>query len=208
MARRPTNGWDRFGSLGHPIKFQRVSSLGFVTAPTSPNGGQPNFARCLAVSWAGTLYIHFRGLFPPDGILPGAKFTLCPNLAFSYIGSITVRHSSSGRHQTLRRGIFERQGGHPVRHLTVELSSLSSIDYLPWTNYCVKLEVGLQVTSPFIIQGVAKFVKSIVTPTVPLFDPKWKFVETVFLFHVPNFVLHSLDVYRMNDENGYSPFQW
>jgi len=74
--------------------------------------------------------------------------------------------------KTLRRGIFERQGCHPVRHLTVELSSLSSIDYLPWTNYCVKLEVGLQVTSPFIIQGVAKFVKSIVTPTVPLFDPR------------------------------------
>jgi len=40
-----------------------------VTAATSINGGQPNFARSLAVSWAGTLYIH-------DGILPGAKFTL------------------------------------------------------------------------------------------------------------------------------------
>jgi len=31
-------------------KFQRVSRLGFVTAPTSLNGGQPNFARCLAIS--------------------------------------------------------------------------------------------------------------------------------------------------------------
>ena len=43
----------------HPSKFQRVSRLGFVTAPTSLNGGQPNFARCLpiclVVSWAGTL---------------------------------------------------------------------------------------------------------------------------------------------------------
>jgi len=52
---RPTRGWDRFVSLGHPNKFQRVSRLGFVTAATSLNGGQPNFARCVAVSWAGTL---------------------------------------------------------------------------------------------------------------------------------------------------------
>jgi len=28
--RRSTNGWDRFGSLGHPSKFQRVSRLGSV----------------------------------------------------------------------------------------------------------------------------------------------------------------------------------
>jgi len=27
---RPTNGWDRFSSLGHPNKFQRVSRLRFV----------------------------------------------------------------------------------------------------------------------------------------------------------------------------------
>jgi len=29
----------------------------------------------------------FLGLLPPDGILPSAKFTLHPSLAFSYIGS-------------------------------------------------------------------------------------------------------------------------
>ena len=39
-------------------------SLGFVTAATSFTGGQPNFARSLAVSWAGTLYTHFRELLP------------------------------------------------------------------------------------------------------------------------------------------------
>ena len=48
----PTNGWDWLASLGHPCKFQRVSRLGFVTVPMSLNGGQPNFARCLAISWA------------------------------------------------------------------------------------------------------------------------------------------------------------
>jgi len=33
---------------------------------------------------------------PPNGILPSAKFTLRPSLAFSYIGSVNARHSSSG----------------------------------------------------------------------------------------------------------------
>jgi len=77
--------------------FQRFSRLDLFTAATSLTRGQPNFERCLAVSWAATLYIHFRGLLPPDGILPGAKFTLRPSLAFSYIGSVTARHFSSGR---------------------------------------------------------------------------------------------------------------
>jgi len=84
-------------SLGHLTKFQWVSRLGFVTAPTSLNGDQPNFARCLAVSCTGTIYIHFRGLLPSNGILSGAKFTLCPNLALSYIVSVTARHWGSGR---------------------------------------------------------------------------------------------------------------
>jgi len=88
-----TDGWDQLASLGHHIRFQRVSRLGFVV-PTSLNLGQPNFARWLAVFWAGTLYIHFRGLLPPNGILPGAEFALHPSLAFSYIGSVTARHST------------------------------------------------------------------------------------------------------------------
>jgi len=78
-----TNGWDLLASLGHPCKpkFQRVSRLAFVTAATSLTGGQgqPNFARCMAV-WPGTLYIHFRDILPPDGILPRAKFTFCPSM--------------------------------------------------------------------------------------------------------------------------------
>ena len=87
----------RVWTLGHPSKFQWLLRIGFVTAATSFTGGQPNFARCLAVSWPGTLYVHFSGAFIPDGILPGAKFTLRLSLAFSYTGSITARHSTSGR---------------------------------------------------------------------------------------------------------------
>jgi len=122
-------GWDQFGSLRHPSKFQLVSRLGFVITATSLTGGQPNFAWCMAVSWAGTLYIHFRGLLPPDGILPGAKFTLRPSFAFSYIGSVTARHSSSGRQKNFAAwykewnyGTFVEDatyiwlGGHHVGH--------------------------------------------------------------------------------------------
>ena len=83
----PTSGWDRLPSLGHPNKFQRVSRLGFVTAPTSLNGGQPNFARC----WPSP----FLGALVPNGILSRAKFTLRQSLVFSYIGSVTAQHSSS-----------------------------------------------------------------------------------------------------------------
>jgi len=53
---------------------------GFVTAATSLNGSQPNFALCSAICWPGTLYIHFRQLLPPDGILPRAKFSLSPSM--------------------------------------------------------------------------------------------------------------------------------
>jgi len=57
----PTNGWDLLASFRHSSKFQRVSHFAFITAATSLTGGQPNFARCLAVSWAGGLYLHFSG---------------------------------------------------------------------------------------------------------------------------------------------------
>jgi len=41
---RPTNGWDRFVGLGHPIIVQRVLRLGSVTARHFISGRQPNFA--------------------------------------------------------------------------------------------------------------------------------------------------------------------
>jgi len=114
---QPTNGWDRFVSLGHPSKFQQVSRLGVVTAPTSLNGRQSNFARCLAVSWAGTVYT-LAGAFLPKGIFTGAKFTLRPNLAFSYISSVTARHTSTERQPNfaaLSRGRYLYSAGRPSR---------------------------------------------------------------------------------------------
>jgi len=75
-----------------------------------------------------TLYI-FGSSLPPDGIFPGAEFTLRPRLALFYIGSVTARHSSSRRqpnfvawykewnHRTFAEGVaYIRQGGHHVGH--------------------------------------------------------------------------------------------
>jgi len=112
----------RYVSLGHPSKCQRASRLGFVTAATSLkfNGSQPNSAQCLAVCWTGALHIHFRWFLPRSrsGSLPGAKFTLRPKLALSYFGSVTARHSSSGRQPNfaaLSRGCHLYSAGRPSR---------------------------------------------------------------------------------------------
>jgi len=69
------------------------------------------------------------GLLPPDGILPGAKFTLCPSFAFSCIVSVTAWHSSSGSQPNFSAWYTEwnygnfadgatyvRLGGHHVGH--------------------------------------------------------------------------------------------
>jgi len=77
---------------------------------------------------AGILYTFSRAL-APKGILPGAKFTLRPSLALSYIGSVTTQHSSSGRepnfaawYKEWNEGTFIEgatyiwQGGHDVGH--------------------------------------------------------------------------------------------
>ena len=71
----------------------------------------------------------FSGAVTPETILPGAKFTLRPSLAFSYIGSVTARHFSSGHqpnfaawykewnYRTFAEGAtYIRQGGHHVGH--------------------------------------------------------------------------------------------
>ena len=100
----PVTSADRFRSLEHPSKFQRVSRLAFVTAPMSLNGSQPNFARCFAVSWACTLYVHFSDDLAPDGILSGAKFTLRPSLAYNEWNYGTFGDGAT----------YIRQGGHHV----------------------------------------------------------------------------------------------
>ena len=66
---------------------------------------------------------------PPDGTLPGAKFTLRPNLTFPCIGNVTARHSSRGRQPNfaawykewnygtfVEGATYIRLGGHDVGH--------------------------------------------------------------------------------------------
>jgi len=76
--------------------FQRVSHLGFVTIATSLNGSQPNFAQCLAISWA-AIYIYIFGGSCPVTEFCKVQNLLCVQVLLSYIGSITAWHSSSGR---------------------------------------------------------------------------------------------------------------
>jgi len=49
------------GFWSTPANFNRFH----VLASLLQQCRSPNFARCLAVSWAATLYIHFLGLLPP-----------------------------------------------------------------------------------------------------------------------------------------------
>ena len=103
--------------------------------PTS----QPNFTRCLAVSCAATLYIHFWRLLSRNGILPGAKFSLHPQVLRSITGSVTGQHSSSGREPnfaTLSTWRHLYSAGQPSRwalaHILVSLSSVFTLDKIAY----------------------------------------------------------------------------
>ena len=61
---RPINGWDRFGSLGHPCKFQRASRLSSVTARHLVVGVTQTLQRWtegVSYVWQGD---HHVGLWP------------------------------------------------------------------------------------------------------------------------------------------------
>jgi len=102
-------GWRVWGTPANFNGFRVLASL---------SGGQPTFVglQCLAVSWVVTLYIHLGGSCPLTEFCQ-AQSSLCvqvlrsPILAALLQGTLAV-----GVSQTLRRGIFTRQDGHPVRH--------------------------------------------------------------------------------------------
>jgi len=101
---RPANGQEWLASLRRPCKFQWVSHLCFVTALTSLNGGQPNFARCLAISWAGTLHILFWGLLPLTEFCQ-VQNSLCIQVLHSLILAALLHSTRAvGISQTLRGG--------------------------------------------------------------------------------------------------------
>jgi len=128
---RPTNGQDRLAGLGHPSKFQWGSRLGFVTAATSLNGSQPNFAQCLTICQTGILYLHFRGLLPLTEFF---QVLYVQVLRSPVLAALLHATEAVGISQTLRHGIrngimelllliiFNRgrhlysEGGHHVGH--------------------------------------------------------------------------------------------
>ena len=94
--RRPTNGWDWLVGLGHPGRFNGLHILAsLLHRHRSVEVNQTLQDVCRLLGWY-TIYVNFGGLLPHNRILPSAKFALRPSLAFSYIGSVTGRHSSSG----------------------------------------------------------------------------------------------------------------
>jgi len=102
--------------LGHPSKFQWVSRLGSVTAATSFTGDQPNFARCLAVSWAGTLCtcIHFRGSCPLTEFCQ-VQTSLCVQVLRSHILAALLHGTRPvGVSQTLQLGTELAQTAPPI----------------------------------------------------------------------------------------------
>jgi len=88
--------WRVWGTTANFNRFRVLASL--LQRCRSPEANQT-----LYHLWPspGLVRYTFWELLPPDGILPRAKFTLRPSLAFSfsflYIDSVTARHSSSGR---------------------------------------------------------------------------------------------------------------
>jgi len=96
----PTNGCDRFGSLGHPSKFQRVSRLAFVTAATSLTHPRP------ILGWyiIHTRPIHFGGSCPLTELCPVQYSLYVQVLRSSILAALLHGIPAAGVSQTLRRG--------------------------------------------------------------------------------------------------------
>jgi len=112
----PIDGWDPLASLGHRRKF-----LGLVTVLTLLNGRQPNFARCLAISCAGILYIHFGAVAPPPTEFCQVQNLLCIQMFRSLILAALLHGTRAlGVSQSLwpsaEGATYIWQGGHHVGH--------------------------------------------------------------------------------------------
>jgi len=110
---RPTSGWDRLanGEFGAPLQSSKglASWLRYCTDVAQGRSAKlcTMFGRLLGFSIS---YIRFRWLLTPNGILPGAKFTLrprelaacppqsAPEQHFRDLFSTISIHFNSGRH--------------------------------------------------------------------------------------------------------------
>jgi len=99
------------GVWGTPANFNGFRVLPLLLHRRKPIKLCTMFGRLL-----GWYSIHFRRLLPLHGILPDAKFTLCPSLAFSYIGILAAGVIQTMRHGTTRNGIMELSQKVPPTH--------------------------------------------------------------------------------------------
>jgi len=114
---QPTSGWDRFGCLGTPANFNWFC----VLASLLQRRHSTEANQTLHDVWPSPGLVHYIYIF---GILSGAKFTLPPSLALSYIGSVIARHSSSGcesNFAALSRGRHLYSAGRPSRCLVIQV---------------------------------------------------------------------------------------
>jgi len=86
-------GWRVWGTPSNFNGFRVLASLLHRRRSTEVN--QTSHDVWPSPGWY-TIYT-ISGSCPPNGILTRAKFTLRPSLEFFHIGSVTARHSSSGR---------------------------------------------------------------------------------------------------------------
>jgi len=102
-------------------KFQRVLRLGFVTAPTSRNGSQPNFARCLAIrllDWY-TTYTLLGALVPSrNSARCKIDFTSksCVLLCWHCYCTALEQWASAKLRRSAEGATYIRHGGHHIRH--------------------------------------------------------------------------------------------
>ena len=98
FSRRPHN-MPNFGPL-----MAEIGLPVWGTTATSLTVGQPNFARSLAVSWAGTLFIHFLGHLPLTEFCH-VQNSLCVQVLRSRILAALLHGTpAAGVSQTLRSG--------------------------------------------------------------------------------------------------------
>ena len=90
--------------LGHPSKFQQGFASWLRYCSEVVHRRPTKLCTMFGPLLVCYIIYRFSAAFVPDGISPSAKFTLRSSLAFSYIGSVTAQHYSSGVSQTLRRG--------------------------------------------------------------------------------------------------------
>ena len=142
------------GSLvwGTPANFNGFRVLAsIVTSATSLNGSQPTFVRCLAVSWAGTLYIHFRGLLPLTEFCQVqnsvcVQVLRCPILPALLHGTRVVGVSQTA---ALSRGRHLYTAGRPSRWALAHISSYSYCDFVRTLHKAQWLLVSSSSSSSF-----------------------------------------------------------